>query len=75
MSSKIMCGKPQGSCLGTLLFIVYLIDLEQFLKYSQASIYADDTNVTIISNDVEVLVFEAHQELLNLSEWMRINKS
>ena len=48
--------------------------LGQCLKYSQASIYADDTNVTIISTDVEELVFEAQQELLNLSEWIRINK-
>ena len=38
------------------------------------SIYADDTNVAIASDDIEKLVFEAQQELLNLSEWMRINK-
>ena len=74
ITSEVMCGIPQGSCLGPLFFIVYLNDLEKYLKYSQASIYADDTNVTIVSNDVEELVFEAQQELLNLSEWMRINK-
>ena len=44
------------------------------MKFSKASIYADDTNVTIVSEDIEKLVFEAQQELLNLSEWMRINK-
>ena len=74
MTSEIICGTPQGSCLGPLLFIVYLNDLEQCLKYSQASIYADDTNVTIISTHVKELVFEAQQELLNLPDWMRINK-
>ena len=74
MTSEVMCGIPQGSCLGPLLFIAYLNDLKQCLKYSQASIYADDTNVTNVPTDVEELVFEAQQELLNLSEWMRINK-
>lgn len=74
MTSEVTCGIPQGSCLGPLLFIIYLNDFEKCLKFSQASIYADDTNVTIASDDVEKLVLEAQQELLNLSEWMRINK-
>ena len=44
------------------------------MKFSQASIYADDSNVTIESDDVEKLIFEAQQELINLSEWMRIKR-
>ena len=67
-------GIPQGSCLGPLLFVIYLNDLENCLKFSKATIYADDTNVTIASEDIEKLVFEAQQELLNLSEWLRINE-
>ena len=74
MAREVTCGIPQGSCFRPLLFIIYLNDLENCLKFSQASIYADDTNVTIASDDIEKLVFEAQQELLNLSEWMRINK-
>ena len=42
------------------------------LKFSRASIYADDTSITIASDDVAKLVEEAHQELSNLSEWMRV---
>ena len=42
---------------------------------SRASIYADDTNVTIASDDdIQRMIDNASQELLNLSEWMRINK-
>ena len=73
MASEVTCGILQGSCLGPLLFIIYLNDFEKCLTLSKASVYADDTTVMITSNDVEKILHEA-QELYNLSEWMIINK-
>ena len=70
----IACGIPQGSCLGPLLFMIYLNDLEKCLKFSRARIYADDTSITIASDDVAKPVEDAHQEFSNLSEWMRVKK-
>ena len=43
----VLCGIPQGSCLGPLLFIVYLNDFEGCLDFSKANMYADDTHTTI----------------------------
>ena len=60
--------------MGPLLFIIYFKDFENSLQYSRASIYADDTNVTIASDDIQRMIDNASQEMLNLSEWMRINK-
>ena len=65
-AKSVASGIPQGSCLGPLPFIVYLNDLEKYLKFSRASIYADDTNITIVY--VTKPVEDAH-ELSNLSEW------
>ena len=60
---NVTCGILQGSCFGPLLFIIYLNDFEKCLKLSRASIYADDTNITIALDDVAKLIEDAHQEL------------
>ena len=49
-------------------------DFEKCLKFSRASIFADDISVTIASDDVAKLVEDTHQQLSNLSEWMRVKK-
>ena len=73
-SQPVTCGIPQGSCLGPLLFILYLNDFETCLKFSKANLYCDDTEVSLSSNETGDLRQNFQSELENISEWMRINK-
>ena len=50
--SSIRSGIPQGSCLGPLLFILYINDFENCLKGTVPNMYADDTCVNIASENL-----------------------
>ena len=56
----VTCGIPQGSCLGPLLFLIYLNDFEKCLEFSRANMYADDTHVPLTSNNIEDLMPKKH---------------
>ena len=73
-AKRVTCGIPQGSCLGLLLFIIYLNDFESCLQFSKANLYADDTETTISSSDIGDLIRSFQTQLDNISDWMRVNK-
>ena len=53
--SEIICGVPQGSILGPLLFNIYLSDLLLFVSPNIVN-YADDNSPYAISTNTESVI-------------------
>ena len=65
---------PQGSCLGPLLFLIYINDLPRALKISRMSMFADDTCFYHQSSDISLLNEAINKNLAYVDNWQKGNK-
>ena len=72
--NDINVGVSQGSCLGPLLFLVYINDFPCIVKNSKGSMYADDTSIYHSSKDIMQLNTALNEELQRLDRWLQGNK-
>ena len=72
--SNLLCGVPQGSILAPLLFLIYINDLPNCLKFTTPCLYADDTKIFTSSFDSGVLANNINSDLKILSDWLIVNK-
>ena len=71
-----ICGLPQGSILGLLLFLIFINDLLLFIGDSIQSVdlYADDTTLYGIGLDKDMLKNNLQHSLNSLKSWCLANE-
>ena len=73
-SNNVKFGVPQVSVLDLLLFLAYINDLNQALKFCKVHHFADDTNLIHFSKSVYRLNKYVNPDLRNLTYWLNANR-
>ena len=71
--SDLLCGVPQGSILGPLLFLLYVNDMPQAVS-SDLLLYADDSGLIFEGKDINIIENQLNKDFNSLCDWFIDNK-
>ena len=71
---SVICGVPQGSTLGPLLFLLYINDLHFSVNQSVTNHFADDTCITYSAMKIKSLETVLNNDLKIVSDWLKANR-
>lgn len=69
----INCGVPQGCVLSSLLFLLYINDFKYAID-QKLRLFADDSNIFIISNNLQELFRLGNETLKAINTWLSANQ-
>ena len=70
---KLLCGVPQGSILGPLLFLLYINDMPQAVQ-CELLLYADDTCLIFQHSDIREIERQLNKNFSSICDWFVDNK-
>jgi hypothetical protein len=70
---NLLSGVPQGGILSPLLYIIYVADIQLWLKYVKATTYADDTSTSVSHNLLSKVISMLEEDAKNVLAFMASN--
>ena len=70
----IVCGVPEGSILGPLLFLININEIANSTTSFLSLLYADDNNLFRTGKNLEELFSVMNSEIYKLVDWLNVYK-
>ena len=67
-------GTPQGSCLGPLIFLLFINDINLNLTASECIQFADDTTLVFVHRNQNYLCYCMESKLAVVQDWFNANR-